>query len=230
MQKVSLQGTEGPRNPLDQIVESIPQKPYCQDSSGVIYCGDCLTIMKHIPNGAVDLVVTDPPYGIDKADWDSNYPVGFEPDCFRVATTVVIMPGQWALPLCLAAMGENYRGVIAGRNKNGMTFSPLGFGNWIPAVVGGAPIGSGPDAFDFVIKAVKNDHPSPKPIEFMLKLANRVSSPGDIILDPFCGSGTTCVAAKQLGRKYIGIEIKPDYCKIAEDRLRQGELFGVGAV
>ena len=45
------------------------------------------------------------------------------------------------------------------------------------------------------------------------------------VLDPFAGSGTTCVAAKQLGRKYIGIEINPDYCKIAEERLRQEELF-----
>ena len=51
------------------------------------------------------------------------------------------------------------------------------------------------------------------------------SAPGDIILDPFAGSGTTLVAAKQLGRKYIGIEINSDYCRIAEDRLRQEELF-----
>ena len=47
----------------------------------------------------------------------------------------------------------------------------------------------------------------------------------DLILDPFLGSGTTAVAAKQLGRKFIGIEINMDYCRIAEDRLRQEELF-----
>jgi len=51
------------------------------------------------------------------------------------------------------------------------------------------------------------------------------SAPGDIVFDCFLGSGTTAVAAKQLGRKYIGIEINPDYCKIAEQRLAQEELF-----
>lgn len=47
----------------------------------------------------------------------------------------------------------------------------------------------------------------------------------DLILDPFLGSGTTAVAAKQLKRNFIGIEISPDYCKIAEQRLRQDILI-----
>lgn len=45
------------------------------------------------------------------------------------------------------------------------------------------------------------------------------TKPGDLVLDPFNGSGTTCVAAKQLGRDYLGIEIDPDYCRLAEERL-----------
>ncbi len=57
-------------------------------------------------------------------------------------------------------------------------------------------------------------------------LIQKSSDKDSIILDPFAGSGTTCVAAKQLGRKYIGIEINPDYIKIAKERLKQGELFG----
>ena len=70
-----------------------------------------------------------------------------------------------------------------------------------------------------------DEHPTQKPLELMKWFITLHSEEGNIILDPFCGSGTTCVAAKQLGRKYIGIEISPEYCKIAEDRLRQEELF-----
>jgi site-specific DNA-methyltransferase (adenine-specific) len=51
----------------------------------------------------------------------------------------------------------------------------------------------------------------------------RFSNEGDTILDPFCGSGTTCVAAKILGRKYIGIEISPVYAEIARKRVEQAQ-------
>lgn len=64
-------------------------------------------------------------------------------------------------------------------------------------------------------------HPTPKPTSLLRYLIGKVSRPGDIILDPFMGSGTTLVAAKQLGRRAIGIEIEEKYCQIAVDRLRQ---------
>ena len=64
-------------------------------------------------------------------------------------------------------------------------------------------------------------HSCPKPISFVLKWLQRTSVlKTDLILDPFCGSGTTCVAAKMLGRRYIGIDISEEYCQIARDRLR----------
>ena len=53
----------------------------------------------------------------------------------------------------------------------------------------------------------------------MLWAVQRCSFPNEIILDPFCGSGTTCVAAKNLGRRYIGIEIDPGYADIARGRI-----------
>ena len=69
-----------------------------------------------------------------------------------------------------------------------------------------------------------NGHPCPKPIEWMLKVVDLVSVDGDTIIDPFMGSGTTLRAAKDLGRKAIGIEIEEKYCEIAVKRLAQ-EVF-----
>ena len=62
-------------------------------------------------------------------------------------------------------------------------------------------------------------HPAQFPQELPRRAIRLLSDPGDIILDPFCGSGTTCVAAKKLGRKYIGIEISPEYAEIARNRV-----------
>lgn len=67
-------------------------------------------------------------------------------------------------------------------------------------------------------------HPSTKPLPLMRELASLFSDPGDLILDPFMGSGTTLVAAKQLGRLAIGIEVEQKYCDIAIQRLSQEVL------
>jgi len=63
------------------------------------------------------------------------------------------------------------------------------------------------------------DHPTQKPEKLMAKLVLASSHPEDVVLDPFLGSGTTSVVAQKLGRRYIGIEIDPDYCCLAEKRL-----------
>jgi site-specific DNA-methyltransferase (adenine-specific) len=68
------------------------------------------------------------------------------------------------------------------------------------------------------------EHETQKPLEIFKKLISVSSKESDTILDPFLGSGTTLVAAKQLNRNATGIEISPEYCKIAEDRLKQGVL------
>ncbi len=68
-------------------------------------------------------------------------------------------------------------------------------------------------------------HPTQKPVKLMNYLIRTYTNEGDIILDPFAGSGSTLVAAQSLNRNYIGIEINPDYVKIAEDRLKQEVLL-----
>ncbi len=67
---------------------------------------------------------------------------------------------------------------------------------------------------------VYNNHPTVKPLKLMSFLIALGSRKGDIILDPFAGSGTTCLAAQQLGRNYIGIEKEKEYCEIANARLK----------
>lgn len=76
-------------------------------------------------------------------------------------------------------------------------------------------------------KREANDyHPSPKPIPLMTALLQPVCPPGGVVLDPFMGAGSTLVAAKQTGRRAIGIECVERYCEDAAERCRQGSLFG----
>jgi DNA modification methylase len=73
-------------------------------------------------------------------------------------------------------------------------------------------------------KVDRPNHPCPKPEPLMSHLVRDFTDEGELILDPFMGSGTTLVAAKRLGRRAIGIELNEDYCKVAISRLRQRAL------
>jgi site-specific DNA-methyltransferase (adenine-specific) len=195
-----------------------------------LYLGDCREVLSCWPNKLHDVIVSDPPYGIEKAGWDDHYPEWFEREALRVARAVCIMPGLWALPKCVSNMGDAYKSVIAGRNANGMTFGPIGFNNWIPAVYGGEVLRKGQDAFDFSVGAEpKPNHPSPKPLSYMIKLLDRVSEQHFTVCDPFMGSGTTGVACAMLGRTFVGVELDPGYfdiaCRRIEEAQRQGDLL-----
>lgn len=69
--------------------------------------------------------------------------------------------------------------------------------------------------------ARKIGHPAPFPVELAGRVIQLYSYRGDVILDPFAGSGTTCLAARNLGRRYVGVEINPDYCSLAQRRLTE---------
>jgi len=208
---------------------------YPEDYINKIICGDCLIVMRDIPDKSIDLVLTDPPYGIGEnynkiEDTSENLKKLvdlFIPQVLRVSNTALITCGNgnqhlypkpdWTLAWVISAG--------AGQNKWGFTC-------WQPILAyGKCPfrsngMGARPDIITSNETSEKNGHPCPKPIKLWQQILLRGSvKQTDIILDPFLGSGTTAVAAKNLGRKFIGIEISAEYCKIAEDRLRQEVLF-----
>jgi DNA modification methylase len=67
-------------------------------------------------------------------------------------------------------------------------------------------------------------HPTLKPVSLMRWIVDRWTQPGDLVLDPYMGSGPVAQACHDLGRRYIGVEIVEDYCRVAANRLAQGVL------
>ena len=205
-------------NNLDKLAEL----RWPNDFVDKIICGDCLEIMGLIPDKQIDFVFADPPYGRNKANWDFYYPVGYEKEILRLAKNgVVITCGEKNIGEAITQLGDEYKAPIYAWNKNGMTRGILGYQNVIIALCAGK-IKMGQNFIQFSIRDLsRKNHPAPKPIEYMRAIILRFSDPMDLVLDPFLGSGTTAVACKELGRHFIGIEINPEYCKIAEHRLAQ---------
>jgi site-specific DNA-methyltransferase (adenine-specific) len=202
-------------------------KPYYQDErAGItIYCGDCREVLPQLK--PVDLVLTDPPYGFRKADWDKAFEMPWQ--MFDGFTEVLaVAPGIWNLPECPREVGTlKYRWCLAVHLINGMARGCIGFGNWIPVLVWTTDKTSAyaidGDCRSIAIGTeIKPDHPSPKPLRAWQWFLSRL--PGALVCDPFMGSGTTLVAAKNLGRKAIGIELEEKYCEIAAKRIEDATL------
>ena len=111
-----------------------------------------------------------------------------------------------------------YGGQSGGRNdqikNNGFTIIKL-FGNKMKKHIIESPVEITKD----------NHHPAVNPLYIIQELIKLLSESGDFVLDPFCGSGTTCLAAKNLNRDYFGIEINPDYIKLAQERVGKTEFI-----
>jgi len=191
----------------------------------MLYCGDCLEILPTLAAGSVDAVVTDPPYGVNKAEWDNSFPTNWITDAWRTTSRMLVMTGNSSLIDAGVAIG-NYKDCIVMHARNGMTRSKISFGNWFPVLAcGDWKWEARPNYLPFNIDArEKIDHPSPKPAAAMIRLVEKYTQEGDLILDPFMGSGTTGVACVQTGRKFIGIEIDPNYFEIARKRISEAQL------
>lgn len=205
-------------------------KPYYEHGGIVIYHGDCREVLPSL--GAVDLVLTDPPYnlgraytgGFDDAKGEAEWQAWIDsvvPLLLRAANTVLLTPGIANLAHYLK---HEPRWVLAWHKPFSMSHSPVGFNNWEPILFWGkwrkkrysdyicAPL---------VKRGEVAGHDCPKPLALFAALVEWNSTSGELVLDPFMGSGTTLRAAKDLGRKAIGIEIEERYCEIAAKRLAQ---------
>jgi len=204
-------------------------KPYYDHKGVTIYHGDCRAVSLEVK---ADSVLTDPPYGVNKAEWDAQFPEWCFDVCANMAPVFGIMPGVWNLPSCREKVAGNgawirYQWTLIAHLVNGMTNGRIGFGNYIPCLLyatdGVSVWKQDGDIKDFVVgMEPKQEHPSPKPLNVIKWFLSRL--PGESVCDPFMGSGSTLEAAKALGRQAIGIEIEEKYCEIAAKRLSQEVL------
>lgn len=194
-------------------------RPYYEEENITIYHGDCLEILSQLPK--VDLVLTDPPYGVDKfIDRIGNSNWEWIELCRRLSKLIISFNGH-----CNIFEAPKPDGFIIWYKSNSNTpGGRIAFRNvWEPISIYGRihpPLDR--DLIEHPI-SLQNDignHPTPKPLSLFKKIITKLASSG-FILDPFMGSGTTLVAAKQLGRQAIGIEIEEKYCEIAAKRLSQ---------
>ena len=191
-------------------------KPYYEEDGITIYHGDCREVLPLIE---ADVVVTDPPYGMGKAEWDhSIVPVDSWLPIARDKAPVALfcgVKGMYDYPKPDWVMSWTRQ---ASTQRNGAL---QGFNNWEPILLYGFPS----LVNDVIICPNRREidgHPTPKPESLIWRLLLRC--PDGLVVDPFCGSGTTLVAAHNSLRKAIGIEIEERYCEIAAKRLAQGVL------
>ncbi len=191
-----------------------------------LHLGDCLEYMRTMPDKSVDAVITDPPYGLgivkntfrhkpefeDKSQtWDDK-PASKEQiaEALRVSGTQIIWGGNYFhLPPS--------RCFLVWDKKQSEAFSSS------MCEMAWTNMDKPAKMFSRSVTSYEKFHPTTKPLDLMLWVIRNYTNEGDTIFDPFMGSGTTGVAAVQLGRNFIGCEINPDYFATAEKRIRQAQ-------
>ena len=193
--------------------------------SVTLYLGDCREILPTLDK--VDAVVTDPPYGIGasfdvcrhrhgKSDWDAQ-PVDsktLERICLLASSVVIWGGNYYSLPPS--------RGFFIWDKQQPEAFTlAMAEYAWVST-------NQNAKVFRYRPQAIGKEHPTQKPVGLMRQSIEHIRY-ARTILDPFMGSGTTGVAAVQLGRKFIGIEIESKYfdiaCRRIEAATKQADLF-----
>lgn len=208
-----------------------------------LYLGDCLEIIPTL--GKVDAVITDPPYGanggrrggitkksnkagyetdkfIDSMDYVEGHCVEAIKQCIAISKRVALTCGKLN-----CAVYPRWDDMGAFYQPSSRTVTAWGFGTFQPILLYGKPHWAGKGLWPCTFRLTESgltgdiDHPCPKPLHAWKWLLGYASGPGELVLDPFMGSGTTGVACVKMGRKFIGIEIEPKYFDIACGRIEE---------
>ena len=217
--------------------------------------GDCLEIMDTMPAGCVDLMVTDPPYFLPAAHYNTrrqfrrNFAdLGILEHFFRDFFTKAVRVLKDTASLYIFCDGQSYPLFYFYCYPFCKSVKPIiwdkktsinGYG-WrhqheiilwaeLPKVKP-IPTGDGDIIRCSAVPVETRAHPAQKPVELVATLISKSSQPGDIIFDPFAGAGTTFKACRDLDRIFVGCDLDPSYCQIDGTIIRQGVLnLGIGS-
>jgi DNA modification methylase len=208
--------------------------------------GDCLEVMRGMDGESVDFILTDPPYGFNwqsnrrkirhekiKNDNRFNWLRPAFSEMYRTLKNNSLCVSFYGYPdadifvTAFKSVGFAIKSHFCFLKSNiGLGWFARGQHEVAYLLAKGKP--SRPkhaysDVIPFKLTGNKL-HPTQKPINAMGQIIKSFTTENAIVLDPFCGSGSTLVAANNLGRRYIGIEIEEKYCEIARKRLLQQTL------
>jgi len=214
--------------------------PYYQDDAVTIYHAGCRDILPRLEPGSIDLVLTDPPYNAGK---DYGAASDALPDdeyaCLMrevVRMALLLSHNQfWVAPRYQALL---WLGLLPGSHEivipmtAGYAVRQGWASKFTTALAIGTPRYHAPDLWEgirhrgegYFFREDTHGHPGYTPYPIMARAIDLLCPEGGVVLDPFMGSGTTLRAAKDLGRKAIGIEIEERYCEIAAKRMAQSVL------
>lgn len=221
------------------------------DANGItIYCGKSEMILPALALDPVDLVLTDPPYdeetheGARTHDQDTDL-IDFDPISFEDVRALIASLAPLARAWFVATMAWSHVARLKEEPPDGWRF--VRFGIWVkpngaPQFTGDRP-GTGWEAVChlhrdngpmrwngggrhgvYIHDKISSKHRTGKPPGLLRELIELFSDPGDLVLDPFMGGGPTLVAARDLGRRAVGIERDERHCAEAVRRLGQGML------
>lgn len=225
----------------------VPPEPVYDQDGVRLYCGDAREVMRSLPAESVDAIVTDPPYNVGK-DFGSGKEADRRPDYVEWLNLVWIECGRIAKEGGFLIYTNRIKYLPIGMNPPlpwrlfhiAVWHKPLALAgcwygiapHWEPIfiLVKGKPWRAfrGPDVLADVLSHNvvidgNGNHPTVKPTALYQQLIDFASLPGEIICDPFLGSGTTAVAARMLGRRCIGIDVSERYIAQAIKRLELGD-------